>query len=87
MDPNFGSAYGVMAIASSNLGQQQDAEKYIKQMEQRGNFVMMDHHKTSLHLQGKRWADVRQDLCGCRMLREYLMGQPYLTLIGKVDTP
>jgi eukaryotic-like serine/threonine-protein kinase len=30
VDPNFGLAYAGMAVASRNLGQQQDAEKYIK---------------------------------------------------------
>jgi len=30
IDPNFGQAYVGMAVASRNLGQQQDAEKYIK---------------------------------------------------------
>jgi tetratricopeptide (TPR) repeat protein len=31
LDPNFGLAYGGMAMASNNLGRQQDAEKYIKE--------------------------------------------------------
>jgi serine/threonine protein kinase/tetratricopeptide (TPR) repeat protein len=31
LDPNFGSAYGAMAIASSNLDRHQDAQKYIAQ--------------------------------------------------------
>jgi len=30
IDPNFGQAYVGMAVASRNLGQQQDAEKYIR---------------------------------------------------------
>jgi tetratricopeptide (TPR) repeat protein len=30
MDQNFGVAYGAMAAAARNMGQQQDAEKYIK---------------------------------------------------------
>jgi len=30
-DPKFGLAYAGMAIASSNMGRQQDAEKYVKQ--------------------------------------------------------
>ena len=31
LDPKFGLAYAGMAIASSNMGRQQDAEKYVKQ--------------------------------------------------------
>jgi tetratricopeptide (TPR) repeat protein/tRNA A-37 threonylcarbamoyl transferase component Bud32 len=31
LDPEFGSAYGVMAAASRSLGQRQEAENYIKQ--------------------------------------------------------
>jgi len=31
LDPNFGSAYGVMAAASRSLGQRQEAENYIKE--------------------------------------------------------
>ena len=30
-DPNFGAAYAAMGIASRNMGQQQDAEKYINE--------------------------------------------------------
>ena len=30
-DPNFGAAYGAMAITSANVGQQQEAEQYIKE--------------------------------------------------------
>jgi tetratricopeptide (TPR) repeat protein/tRNA A-37 threonylcarbamoyl transferase component Bud32 len=30
LDPNFGGAYGGMAVASSNLDRRQDAEKYMK---------------------------------------------------------
>ena len=29
--PNFGAAYAAMAIASANLGQQQEAEQYVKE--------------------------------------------------------
>jgi eukaryotic-like serine/threonine-protein kinase len=31
LDPDFGSAYGIMAAASGNLGQAQEAERYIKE--------------------------------------------------------
>ena len=31
LDPDFGSAYGIMAAASGNLGQVQEAERYIKE--------------------------------------------------------
>ena len=31
LDPDFGSAYGILAAASGNLGQGQEAEKYIKE--------------------------------------------------------
>ena len=30
-DPNFGAAYAAMAIASANVGQQQEAEQYVKE--------------------------------------------------------
>ncbi len=30
-DPNFGAAYGAMAITAANVGQQQEAEQYIKE--------------------------------------------------------
>jgi len=30
-DPNFGAAYGAMAITSANVGQQREAEQYIKE--------------------------------------------------------
>ena len=31
LDPNFGTAYGALAVASRNLDRQQDADKYVKQ--------------------------------------------------------
>ena len=31
LDPNFGSAYGILAAASGNLGQRQEAERYMKE--------------------------------------------------------
>jgi serine/threonine protein kinase/tetratricopeptide (TPR) repeat protein len=31
LDPDFGSAYGIMAAASGSLGRRQDAEKYIRE--------------------------------------------------------
>lgn len=46
--------------------------KYADQLEKRGNLVLLDHHLTSEHLKGRPWCDVRQDICGTEMTRQYL---------------
>lgn len=47
-------------------------EKYADLLEKRGDCVLLDHHITSLHLKDRKWCDVRQDICGTEMLRQYL---------------
>lgn len=49
--------------------------KYADVLEKRGNLVMLDHHNTSLHLMGRKWAEIEEtnQRCGTRMLRDYLI--------------
>lgn len=49
--------------------------KYADTLEKRGNLVLLDHHNTSLHLMGRYWAEIEEknERCGTRMLRDYLI--------------
>jgi hypothetical protein len=52
--------------------------KYADVFEKRGNLVLLDHHKTSLHMKGRTWAEIDAEgnggtRCGTRMLRDYLI--------------
>ena len=50
--------------------------KYADVLEKRGNLVLLDHHKTSLHMLGRPWALIDAEdggtRCGSRLLAEYL---------------
>jgi oligoribonuclease NrnB/cAMP/cGMP phosphodiesterase (DHH superfamily) len=50
--------------------------KYVDILEKRGNCVVLDHHKTSLFMQGRSWCLIDAvdggTACGCEMLRRYL---------------
>lgn len=40
-------------------------------LEKRGNVVILDHHKTSIHLQGRDWCEIDMDTCGTELARRY----------------
>ena len=65
-----------------------NAPEYAARLDRRGNCVLLDHHKTSLHMQGRPWADIRMDACGTELLRQYLglddLGSSYLA--GVIDS-
>lgn len=69
-DPDFDSGK-FMIFADIGL----NTPKYADILERRGNLVMLDHHNTSLHLVGRHWAQIeeRNERCGTRMLRDYLI--------------
>lgn len=47
--------------------------KYADLLERRGRCVILDHHKTSLHLVGRDWCNIEMDACGTELLRRYLV--------------
>lgn len=52
--------------------------KYADILEKRGNLVLLDHHKTSLHMKDRYWALIDADdrsgsRCGTKLLRDYLI--------------
>lgn len=54
-----------------------DDTKYVNKLEKRGNCVVLDHHKTSLHMKGRPWCLIDAEgnggsACGCELLRQYL---------------
>ncbi len=60
-------------IADVGLANGPHLERYADMLEKRGNVVLMDHHITSIGLRGRSWVDVRQDVCGTEMVREYFV--------------
>ncbi len=44
---------------------------YVDQLERRGDVVLLDHHQTALHLKDRTWCDIRQDVCGTELTRQY----------------
>jgi oligoribonuclease NrnB/cAMP/cGMP phosphodiesterase (DHH superfamily) len=51
--------------------------EYVNDLEKRGNCVVLDHHKTSVHMKNRSWAyvdDVQEcgEKCGCMLLFQYL---------------
>lgn len=44
---------------------------YVDQLERRGDVVLLDHHQTALHLKDRSWCDIRQDVCGTELCRQY----------------
>lgn len=46
--------------------------KYAEKFEKRGQLVVLDHHKTSLHMKDREWACIRMEACGSELLRRYL---------------
>lgn len=59
-------------IIFADIGLTKKSETYVELLEKRGSCVLLDHHSTSLFVDGKPWCDVRQDICGTEMLRQYL---------------
>ncbi len=49
-----------------------NSSKYSDVLDKRGNCVLIDHHKTSLHMDGRYWANIDMDACGTELLRRYL---------------
>lgn len=45
---------------------------YASRLDKRGNCALLDHHKTSLHMADRPWAQIRMDACGTQLMREYL---------------
>lgn len=52
-------------------------ERYADRLEKRGQCVVLDHHKTSLGLAKRTWCDVRQDICGTELMRQYLVSNNF----------
>ena len=64
-------------IADVGLSNGPHLERYADILEKRGNVALMDHHITSIGLKSRTWADVRQDICGCEMMRQYLVDSKF----------
>lgn len=61
--------------------------KYADLCEKRGNVVMLDHHKTSLHMADRPWATIEMGACGTELLRRYLrLDEPcYVNMAASMD--
>lgn len=47
--------------------------EYADVLEKRGNLVYLDHHTTSEHMRGRKWAGIDMDGCGTELLRRHLV--------------
>ena len=59
-------------IIFADIGLSQDRDSYIEMLTKRGNCVLLDHHKTCLHMTGLPWCRVDMNFCGTELLRQYL---------------
>ena len=54
-----------------------NSSKYADILEKRGNLVLLDHHKTSLHMKNRYWTMIDADnsgtRCGTKLLRDYVV--------------
>lgn len=81
-DPAFVDSTRFLIIADLGLND----PKYSDHLEARGGLVLIDHHRTSLHMVGRRWAYVGcsdggpsgGEACGTELLRRYLGQCGYL---------
>lgn len=60
----------------ADVGLNDKSSTYADMMEKRGNLVMIDHHKTSIHIKDRDWANIDMDGCGTVLLRNYLISLP-----------
>ncbi len=45
---------------------------FIDKLEKRGDFTLIDHHETALHLKDRSWAVIDTSVCATELLRRYL---------------
>lgn len=48
------------------------SSRFPDELQKRGSAVLLDHHKTAQHLSDRHWCDIRMDVCGTELMRQYL---------------
>lgn len=71
MKKDFDKAVGSRFVIFGDIGFGPDS-RYPDELEKRGSAVLLDHHKTAQHLSGRHWCDIRMDVCGTELVRQYL---------------
>lgn len=59
-------------IADVGLSDRPGWENYADDMERRGNVVLLDHHLTSKHLEGRPFCVIDMSCCGTELVRRHL---------------
>lgn len=72
MKKDFEQFAGSKFVIFGDIGFSEESS-YPDLLEKRGSCVLLDHHKTALHLSDRRWCDVRMDACGTELVRRYLV--------------
>lgn len=59
-------------VIFADIGINEASHDHADELQKRGNCVLIDHHRTSQHLSGRDWCDIRMEACGTELFRQYL---------------